>query len=50
MKNQADAKQAFVNRLADIIDGYVKSAHINYEGGLSAGTNVVVGTINHTIS
>jgi hypothetical protein len=47
----ANSKEVFVTRLADIIDGYVKSAKVVYSGGLIAptGGGAVTGTINHTI-
>ena len=48
--SEADAKLAFVTRLADIIDGYVKSAQVNYVNGLAAGSSPVTGVFNMNIS
>lgn len=39
-----DARTAFINKLADIVDDYVKSALIVYTSGLVAGSNPVTGT------
>ena len=44
-----DNRTAFVNRLADIIDGYVKEIQVEYIGGLAAPGGPVTGVINHTI-
>lgn len=46
----ADAKEAFIAGLADVIDAYIKTEKINYTSGLTAGANPVVGTFNHTVS
>lgn len=46
----ATAKTAFINKLSDIVDGYVKSAKVNYSNGLTAPNGPVTGTFNHTIS
>jgi len=40
----ATQEQNFINGLATAIDTYVKTAQINYTGGLTAGSNTVVGT------
>lgn len=40
------AKVEFIDRLADAIEAYVKSAEIKYINGLTAGANPVVGTFN----
>lgn len=47
-----DAETAFLNTMANIIDAYVKSATVNYSGGLStaSGGGPVTGILNHTIS
>lgn len=42
--NAQDARTAFVNQLAAIIDAYVRSAAIDYTGGLIAGSTPVTGT------
>ncbi|MBC7399852.1 MAG: hypothetical protein H7289_07880 [Mucilaginibacter sp.] len=47
----AQAKELFLTRMADAIEKFVKTATVNYTGGLtSANGGVVTGTLNHTIS
>lgn len=45
-----DALDVFVNALAGRLEDYVKSAQINYTGGLTVGASPVVGTFNGTLS
>ncbi|MBD3748505.1 MAG: hypothetical protein IE931_03320 [Sphingobacteriales bacterium] len=46
-----EAKNAFISRLADAIETFVKTAKVNYTSGLTSATGgVVSGTFNHTIS
>lgn len=47
--SEQQAKDAFIQGLANIIDGYIKTAKIKYTGGLVAPNGSVTGTINHTI-
>lgn len=48
--NEAEAKEAFIQGLATIIDGYIKTAKITYTGGLTAVNGAVGGQFNHTVS
>jgi hypothetical protein len=45
----ANSKTVFINQLAAIIDGYVKSIKVVYTDGLIAPNGAVTGEINHTI-
>lgn len=46
-----EAKDLFLQKLADAIEKFVKTAKVNYTNGLTSATGgVVTGTFNHTIS
>lgn len=49
-RTEAESKEYFVQTLATIIDAYVKSAKVNYIGGLTVAGGTVVGTFNHSIT
>lgn len=44
-----EAKDAFIQRLANAIEEYVKTATVNYTGGLTSTNGPVTGVLNHTI-
>lgn len=44
-----EAKDAFIERLASAIEAYVKTASVNYTGGLTSTNGPVTGVLNHTI-
>lgn len=45
-----EAKDAFINSLANAIEVYVKTATVNYSGGLTSTNGPVTGVFNHTIA
>lgn len=47
--DQATAKAEFIIKMATAIENYVKTAKVNYTGGLTAPSGAVAGTFNHTI-
>lgn len=40
----------FCEKLASVLVDEIKQLHINYTNGLTAGSNSVIGTINHSVS
>lgn len=44
-----EAKDAFIERLANAIEAFVKTATVNYTGGLTSTNGPVTGVFNHNI-